>query len=251
MSTPIALQLYSVREELKRDFDGTLAQIVDMGYTAVETGEFAGDAQQQAETFNRFGLQVVAAHVKPPAGEHKASSLDFLEALHCSRLVVPWLDPKVYFQSADGVSRAADLLNEAASNTWERGLQFHYHNHDFEFGRVADRLAFDILLEKLDPDVLFEIDTYWVQTAGTEADELLRRLGARAPLLHIKDGPLDRERPMVAVGDGQMDFAKVIPAAEPHTRWLIVELDRCAGDMMEAVAQSYRYLTELASTPVK
>lgn len=249
MKTPIAVQLYSVREELARDFEGTLAQIAAMGYTAVETGEFAGDARRQAEKFKKFGLQIVAAHVKPPIGEAKERSLDFIDALGTNRLVVPWLDPQNYYQSTDGVLRAADLLNEAAANTRDHGLLFHYHNHDFEFGHFNDRLAFSILLEQLDPSILFEIDTYWIQTAGTDAADLVRQLGERAPLLHIKDGPLKRELPMVAVGDGQMEFEKVIPAGEPHTQWLIVELDRCAGDMMKAVARSHNYLANFNPLP--
>ncbi len=247
MNTPIALQLYSVREALEQDFAGTLEQIRAMGYTAVETGEFAGDVQRQMALFNDLGLQVTAAHVKPPIGENKEQSLDFVEALGIERLVVPWLDPALYYQSEDDVLRAADLLNEAAANTRERGLLPHYHNHDFEFVRINGRLAFDILRENLDPSILFEIDTYWVETAGSDAAELLRQLGGQAPLLHIKDGPLQRDLPMVAVGDGKMDFGKVIPAGEPHTAWLIVELDRCAGDMMQAVARSYTYLCEFES----
>lgn len=251
MKTPIAVQLYSVREELDRDFDGTLAQLAAMGYTAVETGEFAGEARRQAEKFNEFGLQVVAAHVKPPVGESKERSLDFINALGTNRLVVPWLDPEKYYHSADGVLQAADLLNAAAENSRDRGLLFHYHNHDFEFGHINGRLVFDILQEKLDPSILYEIDTYWVQTAGIDAADLVRQLGERAPLLHIKDGLLKRDLPMVAVGDGQMSFEKVIPAGEPHTRWLIVELDSCAGDMMHAVARSYSYLSGFDPAPAK
>ena len=100
----------------------------------------------------------------------------------------------------------------------------------------------------MDPAVLFEIDTYWVQTAGVDATALVRELGDRAPLLHIKDGLLKRELPMVAVGDGQMDFNETIPAGAPHTEWLIVELDRCAGDMMLAVSRSLVYLNKLAAS---
>jgi sugar phosphate isomerase/epimerase len=246
MTAPIALQLYSIREQLEGDFRGTMEKVAAMGYAAVETGQFAGDPEQQIAVFDDLGLRVIAAHVKPPVGENKNSSLDFMEVMGSDRLVVPWLDPKVYFSSAAGVQQAADLLNESAVNSAERGLQLHYHNHDFEFGRIDGRLAFDLLYEKLDPKILFEIDTYWVETAGIDSAELIRELEQRAPLLHIKDGLLDRELPMVAVGDGRMDFKKVIPAGAPHTRWLIVELDRCAGDMMHAVARSLDYLQEFA-----
>jgi sugar phosphate isomerase/epimerase len=249
MSAPIALQLYSVREQLEADFEGTLERVAAMGYTAVESGQFAGDPRRQAELFGNLGLQVVAAHVKPPVGKDRETTLAFMDALGTDRLVVPWLDPKVYYESAEGVQKAAALLNEAAANSSEHGLRFFYHNHDFEFGRIDGRLIFDMLQEQLDPAVLFEIDTYWVQTAGVNATAVVRELGARAPLLHIKDGLLKRDLPMVAVGDGQMNFKETIPAGDPFTEWLIVELDRCAGDMMLAVSRSLAYLNRLAATP--
>ncbi len=245
MNAPIALQLYSVREQLKQDFEGTLQQVKNMGYTAVETGEFAGDPRRQAKVFEDLDLQVVAAHVKPPVGNDEGPVLDFMSILGTDRVVVPWLDPETYFQSEDGILRAAELLNQAGSICSENNLHFHYHNHDFEFGRINGRLAFDLLLEYLDPSVLFEIDTYWVQTAGTDATSVVRELGDRAPLLHLKDGLLKRDLPMVAVGDGHMDFAPLVAAGAPHTKWLIVELDSCAGDMMHAVARSIFYLNNL------
>jgi sugar phosphate isomerase/epimerase len=245
IKSPIALQLYSVREDLARDFEGTLDKIKRMGYTAVETGQFAGEPHMQAEKFKESGLEVVAAHVKPPVSEDKENSLDFLKILGCNRLVVPWLDPKMYFRSADGVLRAADLLNQAARNTWEESLSFYYHNHDFEFENLDGEPAFNLLLEKLDPRIQFEIDTYWVETAGANIVDLLDRLEGRASLLHIKDGPLQREEPMVALGDGKMDIEKLLAARDSHVEWLIVELDRCAGDMMEAVGRSLTYLSGL------
>ncbi len=244
MSTPIALQLYSLREALAADFAGTLERVAALGYTAVETGQFAGDAARQRELFDALGLQVVAAHVPAPAGEHEAGSLAFMAGLGSENLVVPWLDPELYFQSSEGVLQAAELLNQAAANAEKAGLRLHYHNHDFEFALLDGRPAFDLLEENLDPRILFEIDTYWVETARQDAAQLLRRLGDRAPLLHIKDGPLQRDLPMVAVGEGALPLREIIAAAGGHSQWLIVELDRCDGDMFDAVARSHAYLAQ-------
>jgi sugar phosphate isomerase/epimerase len=81
--------------------------------------------------------------------------------------------------------------------------------------------------------------------AGLDPAEVVRGLGARAPLLHLKDGPADsRTSDMTALGTGAMDLAAIVDAGKPHTEWLIVELDRCATDMMEAVVESYQYLTK-------
>jgi len=90
--------------------------------------------------------------------------------------------------------------------------------------------------------VFFEVDVYWVQTAGQNPAEIVRRLGARAPLLHIKDGPCQIESPMTALGEGVVDLPEVVAAGAGSTEWLVVELDRCATDMIEAVRKSYHYL---------
>jgi sugar phosphate isomerase/epimerase len=100
----------------------------------------------------------------------------------------------------------------------------------------------DMMLEDLDPDVFLEVDVYWVQTARQDPVQVIRRLGSRAPLLHIKDGPCQIEEPMTALGEGVVDIPGVVAAGAASTEWLIVELDRCATDMLEAVRKSYQYL---------
>jgi sugar phosphate isomerase/epimerase len=242
MTAPIALQLYSVREQLAQDPHGTLEQVARMGYTAVETGAFAGDPETQRRLFDEFGLQVVSAHMPPPIGDATADIIAAMNILGTKRLVVPWLDPQKYYHDLRGVQAAADLLNEAAEVCAANDLQLFYHNHDFELNRIDDELAFDLLLVRLDPAIRFEIDTYWVQVAGADAANVVADLGAFAPLLHIKDGPLDKNKAMLPVGEGKMDIRRVIEAGKDHTEWLIVELDRFDGDMLQAVAQSLDYL---------
>jgi len=95
------------------------------------------------------------------------------------------------------------------------------------------------------PDLRAQLDTYWCTFGGADAPAVLKRYGKRIPLLHIKDGPLvpGQPHPHTAVGKGKMDFPTVIAAADPDVcKWLIVELDSCATDMVEAVADSYKYL---------
>ena len=89
------------------------------------------------------------------------------------------------------------------------------------------------------------LDTYWAANFGAcNPAEELSRIADKAPLLHIKDGPLAKKEPMVAVGSGKVDVPDVINAADPNTiEWLVVELDACATDMMTAIRGSYEYLT--------
>jgi sugar phosphate isomerase/epimerase len=107
---------------------------------------------------------------------------------------------------------------------------------------VDGRRAYEIMLDYLSPEVFFEVDTYWAKTAGVDPAAMVRRLGGRAPLLHIKDGPCVMDAPMTAVGDGVVDVPGIVAAGAGATEWLIVELDRCATDKLEAVAKSYRYM---------
>jgi sugar phosphate isomerase/epimerase len=97
-----------------------------------------------------------------------------------------------------------------------------------------------MMLQRLDESIGFEFDTYWVKTAGQDPVSVVQEMGSRAPLLHIKDGPAVRDQAMVAVGDGVMDFASILVNAAAD--WLIVELDRCDTDMMQAVEDSYHYM---------
>ena len=95
----------------------------------------------------------------------------------------------------------------------------------------------------MEPDIFFEIDTYWAKTAGLDPVKVVAELRERAPLLHIKDGPAVKGEPMVAAGEGNMDFPAITQAAGGVPEWWVVELDACATDMLEAVEKSYDYLT--------
>lgn len=242
MSAPIALQLYSLREALAQDYAAGVKKVAEMGYAGVETAGFPGTTPQAAgQLFKELGLQVAAAHAPLPVGEKQTEVLDTMRAIGCQHLVCAY-QPKELFASIEGIRRVADTLNEAYAVARANGLSFSYHNHWAEFQTVGERKAFDILLEHLDPGVCLEVDTYWAKTAGVDPAAVVRKLGARAPLLHIKDGPCTHDTPMVAVGEGSVDISAIVQAGAGHTQWLIVELDRCATDMLTAVEKSCRYL---------
>lgn len=244
MTTPIALQLYTLRDQLAQDYEGTIRAVAEMGYIGVETANmFGGSPASAAKLFNELGLTVTSAHSPLPLGDQKQEVVDTVSALGCKRLILPWQQPEL-FQSLDGIKRVCDSLNEAAAVAKDYGLQVGYHNHWFEYQPVENGIPVDVMLEHLDPDVFFQIDVYWVQTAGQNPAETVRRFGSRAPLLHIKDGPCQIEAPMTALGEGVVDIPSVIDAGTEATEWLIVELDRCATDMLEAVSKSYQYLID-------
>ncbi len=242
MTTPIALQLYTIRDLLAQDFEGTIRKVSDMGYIGVETADmFGGSPASAAKLFRELGLTVTSAHGALPLGDQKQQMIDTMSALHCERLIVAWQPPEKY-KSLDGIKNICDSLNEGAAVAKAHGLQLGYHNHWFEYERLENRIPIDVMLEHLDSDVFLEVDVYWVQTGGQNPVEVVRRLGSRAPLLHVKDGPCQIEAPMTALGEGVVDIPGVVAAGAGSVEWLIVELDHCATDIMEAVRKSYQYL---------
>lgn len=244
MKSPVAIQLYTLREQLALGFDRVVEQVAEIGYLGVETAGFPGTTAEAAgRLFDRLELAVAGAHVPLPLGPRKNEVLDTLAALNCRRAICPYLPPE-QFTSAGDIRRACETLIESQAVFSENGLQFGYHNHWWEFKPVEGRLAHDWMVEYLHPETFFEIDTYWVQAAGADPVAVLRRLGERAPLLHLKDGPAVRDEPMVSLGAGVMDIPAVVAAGAGASQWLIVELDACASDLLEAVAKSYQFLIE-------
>lgn len=239
---PLAVQLYSLRDALAEDFERTIHRVAEMGYLGVEMAGIYGESPTAAlRLFRSLGLEVAAAHVPLPLGDDRTRTLDILAALDCKRCVCAYFPPEE-FTTQDKLRVVCDQLNAADEVCRANGLTLYYHNHWWEYGKLGADFVYELMLRQLSPSVLFEIDAYWVQTGGCDVPAVLAQLGERVRLMHVKDGPLSPDEPMVAVGDGQMDYAKIIPAAG-HVEWLVVELDRCATDMFEAVERSYGYLT--------
>ncbi len=242
-SPPLAVQLYSLREEAAVDFAGVLRRVGAMGYAGVELAGFHDvDPTEVGRVLDDAGLRVASAHVGLDPADQYEAALDVHQALGADSVVVPFLAPDD-FASSDAVSRAADRINAAREITSARSLTLGYHNHWWELEQSIDgRPALLALFDRLAPDVVAEVDVYWAKVGGTDPAALLAALGDRAAFLHVKDGPADEPgSAMVAVGDGAIDVPGVLAAA-PAARWHIVELDRCDTDMETAVARSHDYL---------
>jgi sugar phosphate isomerase/epimerase len=241
MTAPVALQLYSVREYAEKDFDAAVRRVAEIGYAGVEPAGFPGTTAEKAgQLFADLGLEVPSAHVALPVGDQKDEVINTMKAIGSS-VIVSGKGPDD-FSTPSRIKATCELFNEANQVARQHGMTFGIHNHWWEYTKVAGRYVYEAMLEYLDPTIHFEIDTYWVQTAGIDPAQIVEKFGDRAPLLHIKDGPCVKDEPMTAVGDGVVDVPAIVQAGKPATEWLIVELDRCATDMMAAVARSYSYL---------
>ena len=243
MPAPIALQLYTLRQAAAADYEATVRKVADIGYVGVEPAGFPGTTVEAGKRlFDELGLQVCSAHLPLPVGDKKQESSDTAAALGIKR-VVAGLGPDD-FSTRDRIKASCEKFNEASANCVEQGLTFGIHNHWWEFIEVDGELVYKQMLEHLAPEVFFEVDAYWVQTAGPDPAAVIAELGRRAPLIHLKDGPCTRKDDMQALGEGVTDFQSIVDAGGDDVDWWIVELDRCATDMVEAVEKSYTFLTE-------
>jgi sugar phosphate isomerase/epimerase len=240
ITSPPALQLYTVREQLAPDRMAVLRRIAGFGYGAVEPYDVRTDPDQLRADLDEAGLAVCSVHAKI-LGEDADALLSGTRTVGADTVIVPWMEPAI-FADADGVAELARDLNEAAAKAADHGLRLGYHNHDFELSsHIGGRPALEVLADALDPAVILEVDTYWAAVGGQHVPALLGRLGDRVRYLHVKDGPVTKDDPMTAVGSGRMPVADIL-AACPSAEWHVVELDRCATDMLTAVGDSLAWL---------
>ncbi len=256
----IALQLYTVRDQIKEDIAGTLHKIAGVGFEAVETAFWPENisVKQAAKYLKDAGLAVCSSHVELPIGDKKNAMLETAESFDCKKMIWHgWPEDKRY-SSLDGTKELIDIYNEANHFAKSNGLQFGLHNHWWEFrNKVDGRFVYEVLREAVEPDIFFELDTYWIKVAGHDPAKIVGEYGTRAPFLHIKDGPAkwnealpeDNPDPMVAVGQGAQNFPAIVKAAHGNTQWMIVEMDKTSTDVFKAIEESYDYLikNELAT----
>jgi len=249
----ISLQLYTIREQIKVNIADALHKIKSLGVDTVETAFWPDNisVKQAAKHLNDAGLKVSSSHVELPIGDNKAKMLEIAEAFGSKKMIWHgWPEDKRY-SSLEGTKELIGIYNEANHFAKSNGLQFGLHNHWWEYrNKVGGRLVYEWLLEGVDPDIFFEIDTYWVKVAGQDPAAIVAKFGKRAKLLHIKDGPAkwnddlpkDNPDPMVAVGKGAQNFPAILKAANGNTEWLVVEMDKTATDVYKAIEESYAYL---------
>ncbi|HEY0689584.1 MAG TPA: sugar phosphate isomerase/epimerase [Kribbella sp.] len=238
----LSLQLYTVRYKLEEDFDATLARIAEIGYKLVEPFGLVGLAPKLAEALPKYGLSAPSTH----AGLLREESGPIFEAakqLGITTVIDPYVDP-TRWQTAEDIQATAEALNKAAVEAADHGITVGYHNHHFELvSQIDGRHGLEILADHLSPEVILEVDTYWAAVGGADVPALLGRLGDRVKALHVKDGDgtLDNKA-QVAVGDGTIAVNEILAAAPTALR--VVELDDYTGEIFDAVAGSFTYLTE-------
>ena len=245
MTRPLSVQLYSVREQIAQDRDGVLRQLADLGFQAVEPFQPTADPVGFRKVADDLGLTVSSAHAMGLLEPDPGPVFEAIATLGTDLAIVPAGIPQEQFTSREGLERAAELLNGLAEKAAGHGLRLGYHNHWWEFEPVLDgKHGLEVLAELLAPEVFLEVDTYWAAVGGADVPKVLRGLGSRVEALHVKDGPLRKGEPNVAVGQGAMPVAEVLGAA-PADAWRIIEFDECATDVFAAIGESRTYVASL------
>ena len=257
----IGLQLYTVRSEMPKDFEGTIAKVSSTGYKEVEfAGYYKHTPKEVRAILEKDGLSAPSTHIPYPDVENKwPETLEEAHEIGHKYIVCPWIDEKQ--RNADGWKRAAELFNKAGEASQKAGIQFAYHNHSFEFAPVeglGGKLAYDYLLEQTDPKfVKMEMDLCWISVAGKDPLSYFAKYPGRFPMVHVKDyvndpnatssyagatGSVAFKGRLEDVGKGTIDFKRIFEASDKGgIKHYFVENDD-AKQPFEDIKISYDYL---------
>jgi len=230
-AVPVALQLWSVRDEVKRDFAAAVAEVAEIGYAGVELAGYGGlDVKGAKAALDSAGLRVAGMHVSYPSLTNDTQTVvgDAL-ALGARNVACSWWPPG-HFVSAAACERIGEQLGEVGAMLRPFGIRFGFHNHASEFRLFDGRPAMDWVLGAAEPRNLFaEVDVYWAQFAGYSPAKFIRDQGARIPLLHLKDKK--------ELGKGPVNFDEVFAASDSvgAVEWFIVEQEEYSHAPMKSV----------------
>ena len=242
----VGIQLYTVRDQMKADFEGTLAHIAEIGYKEVEFAGYFDHAPADVKAIlNRHGLAAPSTHVAFENDEKWKAALDTAKTIGHEYIVMPWI-PQERRKTLDDWKNFAQVFNHAAQMAHDAGIQFAYHNHDFEFPKMDGQIPYDVLLQNTDPKLVqLEIDLYWITKAGQDPLAYFSRWPGRVPLVHVKDSAGPPEHKMVDVGQGKIEWKRIFAKREQAgIKHFFVEHDQ-PPQPFDDIAASYKYLSQL------
>jgi len=248
----IYVQLYSVRDDIRADYDATIAAVAEMGYTGVEAagyneGQFYGMSPADfKKSIEDAGMEVLSSHTSRPLADNPAetnwdetwawwdTAINAHKEAGMKYIVTPWMPTPTTL--AD-LQLYCDYYNQIGERCNAAGLRFGYHNHSFEFKEIEGQLMYDYMIENTDPDkVFYQMDVYWVIEGGHDPVAYFNKYPGRFEQLHIKDE--------TEIGrSGKVDFENIFNNVdESGAKYMIVEVERYTGTPLEGVKESYDYL---------
>lgn len=271
MALKVGIQLFSVKNSMKKDPVATIGEVARIGYKCIETANHRADqdsgcgfgvsAAELKARISQYGSRIVSGHIFPMTETNIDAIIDYYTELGAEYLV----DPMRVFKDRDEVLAMCEHFNKMGRRIHEAGMRFCYHNHFHEFQKMdGDRNVLELILENTDPDYVgFELDTYWAMRGGADPVQLIRKYSDRICVLHQKDLAVDYDKPLnhlekcgdvyidhkvfaetvgdrhsiVEIGTGCMDIQSIIDAANAtgNIKYIILEQDATRYDEMESI----------------
>jgi len=255
LRTPMGLQLYSVRNQLPTDFDGTLAKLGKIGYTVVEAAGYYGrTASDFRASMSKAGLRCVSTHHTLELLETQLDQwIDYgktlgLEYMVCSSSGGMHRDPEAKGpKTLDDWRWCAEQFNKVGEKVKAAGMTFGVHNHTPEFETLDGVVVYDELLRLTDPKlVIFEMDCGWVYASGHDPVDYLSKTPERFPLIHVKDivKGADGKVHMPVLGTAKPEYAPILKAAT-HLKYFFVEQEQFDMDPFEELRLDEEYMRKL------
>ena len=262
---PIAIQLYSLRDDMKNDFEGTIRKVKELGYDGVEfAGLFGKSASEVKQICDEIGITPISAHVDLKDMINDPNLMGTYAQIGCEYIVIPHFN-----LNKDTIGQLIESAKEFGEKANALGMKLCYHNHDFEFEKLDDEYLLDILYKEVSEDLLqTQLDTCWVNVGGENPAEYVRKYSGRANILHLKDFVGKKSENMYALigidddkkkevnkkfefrplGLGVQNFDEILKAAdEAGVKWVVVEQDLPSLDKstIECAKLSIEYLKSL------
>lgn len=240
MKTPVGIQLYSVRDGMEKDFEGTLKKVSELGYKGVEfAGFFDHTAEEVKALLDKYGLEILGTH---SSFDDLVNKYDETIAYH-KIIGNPNYGLGGYdLTTQEKIDRFVELVGPVTEKLKADGLTFTYHNHYQEFDIKADgRMIYEQLIYRT--NINFEVDIYWAYTAGLDPVKLMERLGDRVKLAHIKDGFFDKRGMPLGLGEAPVKAA--VEYVKAHNIPIVVESETCNPTGLAEAEICINYLKEL------
>ena len=247
---PVALQLYSVREDCSRDLYGTLEAVANMGYDGVEfAGYYGRTAEELKEILDDLGLKVAGSHVgiNTLMGDDLEKTISFNKTLGNKYLIVPALPEKMR-ETKNAWIETARLMNKISEKVKPHGMRVGYHNHAVEFTPIDGEIPWHIFFREAEPDIIMQLDTGNAMRGNLTADEvidIIKRYPRRAVTVHLKEFSATNENALLGEGDMKWEeFFKVCESVG-GTEWYIIEQESYAYPPLECVKRCLENLKRL------
>jgi sugar phosphate isomerase/epimerase len=255
-SKPLAVQLYTVREAVAKNLEGTLEQLAGLGYKSIElygyNGTFFGKTVSEFKTIlANTGIKVLSSHHttgiamkgKGTLTDGWDKAIEDIHTLGAEYMVCAFLFPNE--RTPEIYKSLPVMFEKAGTATKSAGIQFAYHNHDFEFEKLDDTLVYDFLLKNTPSDLVkMEMDLYWISKAGYDPVQYFEKYPGRFHMWHVKDMEAETKA-ITEVGNGTIDFDRIFAARKKAgLKYWFVEQDTSKRDKFESLKISRDYLTK-------